>query len=67
MRRMIAVLVMTTLTVVALPRYAGAEDGKRPDGPNPERMFTERMFNRLDANHDGVITPDEVLRSGRIK
>ena len=55
MRRMIAALVMATLAVVALPRYAGAVDGKRPDGPNPERMF-----NRLDANHDGVITPDEV-------
>ena len=55
MRRMIAALVMMTLAVVALPRYAGAEDGKRPDGPNPERMFS-----RLDANHDGVITRDEV-------
>ncbi len=55
MRRMIAALVMATLAVVALPRYAGADDGKRPDGPNPERMF-----NRLDANHDGVITPNEV-------
>ena len=54
MQRIIAALV-TALAVVALPHYAAAQDGKRPERPNPEAMF-----NRLDANHDGVITPNEV-------
>jgi Ca2+-binding EF-hand superfamily protein len=54
MRRILTALA-TTLAVVALPHYAAAQDGKAPERPDPQRMF-----NRLDANHDGVITKDEV-------
>jgi hypothetical protein len=54
MQRIIGALV-TTLAVVVLPQFATAQEGNRPDGPNPERLF-----NRLDANHDGVITKDEI-------
>ena len=28
---------LTALAVVALPQYAAAQDGKRPDGPRPQR------------------------------
>jgi len=63
MQRIIAAFV-TALAVVALPHYAAAQDGKRPDGPRaearPERPNPEAMFNRLDANHDGVITQNEI-------
>jgi autotransporter-associated beta strand protein len=54
MRRILTALA-TALAVVALPLYAAAQDGKAPERPDPQRMF-----NRLDANHDGVITKDEV-------
>ena len=29
---------LTALAVVALPYYAAAEDGKRPDGPRPDTL-----------------------------
>jgi autotransporter-associated beta strand protein len=55
---------LTALVVVALPLYAAAQDGKRPDRPRPEmrpeRPNPEVIFNRLDANHDGVITAKEI-------
>ncbi len=54
MQRIIGALAMA-LAVVALPQLAAAQDGRRPERPNPEALF-----NRLDANHDGVITPDEI-------
>ena len=54
MQRMIGAL-MTALAVVALPQLAAAQDGKRPERPSPEALF-----NRLDANHDGVIAKDEI-------
>jgi len=56
--------VLTALAVVLLPQWVAAEEGKRPDGPRPEmrhqRPNPEVMFKRLDANHDGIITPDEI-------
>ncbi len=54
MQRIFGALAMA-VAVVALPQFAAAQDGKRPERPNPEVMF-----NRLDVNHDGVITPNEV-------
>ena len=56
--------VLTALAVVLLPQLVAAQEGKRPDGPRPEmrrqQPNPEVMFKRLDANHDGVITPDEI-------
>ena len=46
---------LTALAVVALPHFAAAQDGKRPERPNPDAFFA-----RLDANHDGMITLNEV-------
>jgi hypothetical protein len=54
MKRIIGALAMA-LAVVALPQSAAAKDAKRPERPNPEALF-----NRLDANHDGFITRDEI-------
>jgi Ca2+-binding EF-hand superfamily protein len=56
--------VLTALAVVLLPQWVAAQEGKRPDGPRPEmrrqQPNPEVMFKRLDANRDGVITPDEI-------
>ena len=46
---------LTILGVVALPLALMAEEAKRPERPAPDVMF-----NRLDANHDGRISADEV-------
>jgi hypothetical protein len=54
MKRFIGALA-TALAVVASPHFAAAQDGKRPERPNPETLFS-----RLDANHDGAITKDEI-------
>jgi len=49
-----------------LPQLAAADnwDGKTHGGPGAqpqhERPNPEVMFNRLDKNHDGVITKDEI-------
>jgi len=56
--------VLTALAVVLLPQWVAAQEVKRPDGPRPEmrrqQPNPESMFKRLDANHDGAITPDEI-------
>jgi hypothetical protein len=56
--------VLTALAVVLLPQWVAAQEGKRPDGPRPEmrrqQPNPEVMFKRLDANGDGVITPNEI-------
>jgi len=47
--------VLTTLAVVAVPLVLAAEETKRPDRPDPAALFQ-----RLDADKDGVITAAEV-------
>jgi len=54
MRRVVP-LVLTALAVVVLPHVLRADDAKRPERPGPEAFFK-----RLDANHDGQVTVDEV-------
>jgi hypothetical protein len=56
---------LTAATAVLLPQLLlAAEDAKSPDRPRPEmrreRPNPEVMFQRLDANRDGAITPDEL-------
>jgi hypothetical protein len=55
---------LTVLAAVVLPQVMSAEEVKRPEGPRPEmkqqRPSPEAMFERLDANHDGAITTDEI-------
>jgi len=55
---------LAAMAVVALPLCLVAEDGRRGDGPRPDvrppRPNPEVMFQRLDANQDGVITPEEL-------
>jgi hypothetical protein len=63
MQRMFLSL-LTAAAAVVLLQVVTAEEGKRPEAPRPEmkreRPTPEVMFKRLDANHDGVITPDEI-------
>ncbi|MGA2796475.1 MAG: EF-hand domain-containing protein [Thermoguttaceae bacterium] len=54
---------LTGLTIVFLPQYLLAEDPAGPPGPvnaQPAGPNPEISFNRLDTNHDGVITRDEL-------
>ncbi len=57
-------LFLAGILVLLLPLCLAAEDGRRGDGPRPDmrppRPNPENMFQRLDANKDGVITPDEL-------
>src|SRR3989304_3588734 len=58
---------LTTLMVVYLPHCLAAQepDGAqrpRPDA-QPPRPNPQVLFNRLDANHDGAITSDEIPAS----
>ncbi|MBN1394882.1 MAG: EF-hand domain-containing protein [Pirellulales bacterium] len=52
------------LSVVLMPSYLAAEEVKRPQKPRPEAHrkgpSPERMFQRLDANHDKAVTADEL-------
>ncbi|MGA2062538.1 MAG: secretin N-terminal domain-containing protein [Thermoguttaceae bacterium] len=62
MHRLILCL-LTGLTVVFLPQYLLAEDPAGPPEPSkaqPAELNPEALFNRLDANHDGFITRDEL-------
>ena len=62
MHRLILCL-LTGFTVVFLPQYLLAEDPAGPPGPpqaQPAGPNPEILFNRLDANHDGFITQDEL-------
>ena len=57
--------VLTAVAAVLLPQWlSAAEEAKSPDGPRPGMRGggpnPEVMFSRLDANHDGAITPDEI-------
>ena len=62
-----AVLALSTATGIAL-----AQDGDRPGRPDPNASETRQqaiarvdaMFARLDANHDGRVTPDEARAMG---
>ena len=62
--------ILTLLSGTALLGVAGialAQGAMSPDGPGPEADMTrqqaiaraDQMFARLDANHDGRVTPDE--------
>ena len=55
---------VTALAVVALPSILAAEQGKRPDRPRPDAQRQgpnpRTIFLRLDANHDNVITANEL-------
>ena len=66
---------LTLLSGAALLAVAGvalAQNGPGPDRPGPEGDVTrqqaieraDRMFARLDANHDGRVTPDEMRAMG---
>lgn len=45
-----------TATALLLPQGSqGAEDEKKPDGPNPEALFKQ-----LDKNNDGQLSEDEI-------
>ena len=62
MQRLIPYL-LTGLIVVLLPQNLLAEDPAGPPGPSnaqPPAHNPEILFNRLDANHDGFITQDEL-------
>jgi Ca2+-binding EF-hand superfamily protein len=62
MRRLIP-CVMTGLMVVFLTQNLLAQEPAGPPGPpnvQPTGPNPEILFNRLDANHDGVITQDEL-------
>jgi hypothetical protein len=62
MQRLIPYL-LTGFIVVFLPQNLLAEDPAGPPGPpnaQPARPNPEILFNRLDANHDGAITQDEL-------
>jgi len=54
------VSLLTALAVTVLPRFLAAEETERPERPRPERPSPTKMFDRLDANHDGAITADEI-------
>jgi Ca2+-binding EF-hand superfamily protein len=54
MRTLITQLLLF-LAASSLPQLLKAEEPSKPPRPNPETMF-----NRLDANKDGVITADEI-------
>ena len=47
--------IATVVAVVVLPQILAAEESKTPGPPSPEMLF--RL---LDANHDGVISEDEI-------
>jgi hypothetical protein len=66
---------LTLLSGAAMLAVAGialAQGGPGPDRPGPEGDVTrqqaveraDRMFARLDANHDGRVTPDELHAMG---
>lgn len=63
MRRAIPGL-LTVVAMLALLPYATAQDDKRPEGPRhgarPTFPNAEKIFDRLDANHDGAITSPEI-------
>ena len=62
MQRLIPYL-LTGLIVVFLPQNLLAEDPAGPPGPaaaQPAGLNPETLFNRLDVNHDGFITQDEL-------
>ncbi len=55
------------LTVLALTAalFAGqvmAADTPAPQGPGGDRPHHDGMFERADANHDGVVTKDEFMK-----
>ena len=54
MRKMVWSLA-TVVAVFVLPQIVAAEESKRPGPPGPEMLFK-----LLDANHDGVISEDEI-------
>ena len=45
----------TVVAVLVLPQIVAAEEPQRPLPPGPEMLFK-----LLDANHDGVISEDEI-------
>ena len=53
--RTAAMIVLTAAAVLILSRVVVAEDAQKPCPPGPELLFMH-----LDANHDGVITADEI-------
>ena len=54
MRRLLAML-SAAVAFLVVPQFVAAGEPPKPGPFNPEVMFQ-----RLDANHDGVITADEV-------
>jgi Ca2+-binding EF-hand superfamily protein len=62
MKRLFAPL-LTVLSVLFLAQNVLAQDPGGPQGPAPDRRAgpnPDVLFDRLDANKDGVITPDEL-------
>ena len=63
MRRTVSV-VLAALAVIWVPQYVAAQERDTPDPPRPgaqlHRPNPDNIFHRLDVNHDGVITPDEI-------
>ena len=53
--RTAAMIVLTAAAVLILSRVVVAEDAQKPCPPGPELLFMH-----LDANHNGVITADEI-------
>jgi hypothetical protein len=55
--------VLGGLMAVVIPQNLWAEQPDGPQGPRPIKSVgtnPETLFNQLDANHDGVITEDEL-------
>jgi hypothetical protein len=63
LRKLLPLLTMAFVAVL-LPALAMAQDEKKPEGPgpqiHPQGPNPQIMFQRLDVNHDGVITPEEI-------
>jgi len=62
--RLVLPCIAAALAAVFTPLSARAGEPERPDRPRPEmrapRPNPEAMFQRLDANRDGVLTPAEI-------
>ena len=57
-------LLLALVAAIAVTRYAAAQDAPPPDGPRPDAKpqcpNAEKIFDRLDVNHDGAITSAEI-------
>ena len=59
MRKLLPILTIA-LAIVVLPSIAMAEEAKKEKKEGPPRRDPAQLFQRLDANHDGQLTLDEV-------